>query len=713
LVWNDGTPTEISGARISAGFFTAMLQVAPRRGRAFTSADFQSGRRVAVVSYGFWKAHLGGSPGALGRVLHLNGQPYAVVGILGREFDVPAGTDIFLPLHYTPLEWSTTWRQVENGPSSAWGSSSGAAELVVWARLRSPVSWQRANAELAALSHGLPEGGAPAPRLSAQPVNNWVNGNITPIFADTLLGAMAFLLLLACANVANMNLARASARRHELALRAALGASGWRLMQMTLIESLVLALLGGVLGIAMARPMLRLLGTAAPKGFSANVTGYSRIGLNYHGMLLALVICAGAGILSGLAPAWRVLRDREGLKPVHAAPGRNGSEGGRARQLLVGAQAALALVLLTCTALMMTSFSHFASGARRFRPGGVLTFAVNLPATRYATAAQRVEFYRNLLQRLHAIPGVQSAVALTTTPFSNDGTNWITYAEASAPTSAHSAVEQDVSPGYFAALHIDLLGRRFRVDDTASAPGIVIVSATVARLRWPGQSAIGKHLRLGKHSPWLTVVGVAADAEYSWENQGATAAIYRPLQQAAPASSILAVRSQTPPASLAAAVRSQAAQLDPRLPLLNLRSLQADIAFGLAPIYLVGYMMSALGVIALILALAGLYGVAAYSAQRRLREMGVRAVCGARPSQLIGLMVSRGMRAVLTGLALGVIGAVLFERVSAGFFFGVQPGDPWPLLGAAALLVITALAASYLPARRAAASDPMRVLREE
>ncbi|MGH9487106.1 MAG: ABC transporter permease [Terriglobales bacterium] len=335
---------------------------------------------------------------------------------------------------------------------------------------------------------------------------------------------------------------------------------------------------------------------------------------------------------------------------------------------------------------MLTSFSHFAAGTRRFRPEGVLTFAVILPASRYATPAQRYRFYDELLGRLRGLPGVVSAAALTTTPYSNDGGDWVEYEDASAPATRHNGIVQNVSPRFFAALHVSLLsGRGFTAADNASAPPIAVVSRTLARLRWPGRNAVGQRIRVGKQGAWLTVVGVAADAEYEWTNHGALPSIYRPLAQAAPADSLIAVRSRVAPVSLAASIRQQAAKLDPQLPLLGMHSLQEDIAFGLAPIYLLGYMMSALGIVALVLALAGLYGVAAYSAQRRLRELGVRAVCGAQPPQLMRQMVSRALRAVCAGLVLGGLGAVLFEHAAAGF----------------------------VPAHRAALRDPMAVLREE
>ncbi|MGH9477088.1 MAG: ADOP family duplicated permease [Terriglobales bacterium] len=710
-IWTDGAPMQVSAVEVSPGFFSSVLEVRPQEGRSFTAADFQPGSsRAMIVSYGFWQARLGGAAGALGRVLHLNGQPYMVTGILSRQFDFLGNVDVWLPLRYTPLEWSTTWRQLQ----SPGARRTGAAELSALGRLRPQVSWARANAALASLSPRLPEGGAAAPRLHALSEDEFVNGNLTPRFMNALLGAMGFLLLLACANVANLNLAHASARQHEMALRSALGASGLRLVQMVLTESLVLSFLGGAAGVLLASPMLHLLGRGAPKGFSAEVTGYSRIGINYHVLLMAFAICAAAGIVSGLAPGWHLFRRPAGLVALRLSSSRSRGEGGRLRQVLVAAQTALALTLLACTGLMLTSFSHFAAGTRRFQPGGAVTFAVNLPAARYATPTQRDRFYDDLLGRLRNLPEIQSAVAFTTTPYSNDGGVWVHYTAASAPAHGYPAVEQNVSLGFFSSLHVGLLrGRSFTAGDRASAPLVAVVSQALARARWPSRSAVGERVRLGSGGPWLTVVGVAADAEYEWEDRGALPAVYRPLAQSAPTQSLIAVRSLTATATVATDARRQATALDPELPLLAMRTLQDDITFGLAPIYLLGYLMSALGIIALVLALAGLYGVTAYNAQRRLRELGVRAVCGARPRQLRRLMVSETLRAVAAGMALGGFGAVLFEHAAAGFFFGVQPGEPWAVAGAAAFLLIAALAASYLPAHRAAARDPMRVLRED
>ncbi|MGH9487107.1 MAG: ABC transporter permease [Terriglobales bacterium] len=336
MVWNNGAPMQVDAAEVSPGLFSKVLKVAPRWGHRSTSTDFLLGGRAVMVSYGFWKAHLGGEAGALGRVLHLNGQSYIVTGILGRQFDFLGNVDVWLPLQYTPLEWGTTWRQVQNQPAV----SAGATELEAVARLRPGVSWARANAWMAALAPQLPEDGEAAPRLRAVPENVFINGNLTPVLVHALLGAMAFLLLLACANVANLNLARASSRQHEMALRAALGARGARLVQMMLSESLVLAFLGGAVGVALAKLMLHLLGHGAPSGFSAQVTGYSRIGVNYHVLLVAFMVCAAAGILSGLAPAWRVLRRGGGLDALHAARANSGGEGGRTQQVLVGVQTA-------------------------------------------------------------------------------------------------------------------------------------------------------------------------------------------------------------------------------------------------------------------------------------------------------------------------------------------------------------------------------------
>lgn len=695
VVWKGRSPRQWTGARVAAGFFP-MLGVPAQWGRTFTATDQQPGQHVAILSYSLWQTQFGANRALIGKTLDLNGQLRTVVGIMPRHFSVPAGADVWLPLGYNPLDWSTAWDAA---------GRTRADRLHLLARLRPQATLAQAQAELKVFSATLaPSGHPPAqPHVVAFALNQVINGTLTPVFMDTLLAAMGFLLLLACANVANLNLARAAARRQELATRAALGARRGRLARQLLAEALLLALLGGVAGLGVARLALHALGAAFPGADARQIAGWAYVRLSPSVLLFTFLLCLLAAILSGLMPA---------LRAAAARP----RDSQRLRHVLLAAQTALALVLLTGSALMFTGFQHYARAGRQFAPAALVAGAVELPAAAYPDVNARARFYDQLLRGLQSTPGVRSAALFSAPPFSNNGVSWVSYKRSDAPQARPvGAVLQVISTGYFNQLHIPLLqGRQFTVADAASAQPVAIVSAPLAQGDWPGASVLGHEIQIQPGGRWLRVVGVAAGVEYDWTDNAPEAVIYRPAAQAAAAVTLIGVRGNLSTAAMSATLRGAVARLDSGLPLTQVQTLADTIYGGLAPVYVLGWMVAALGLIALVLALAGLLGVTAYNAGRRQREIGIRVACGARPAEVVRLVLRQNLGVALLGLVLGAGAAFAFTRVASGFFFGVHAeDDPWALPLAAGLLLVTALIACWLPARRAALADPTQVLRQE
>jgi putative ABC transport system permease protein len=698
-------PERLVGVQVSADFFR-MLDVKPILGRTFTAEEERPGHPAVILSHRLWKRRFGGDPDVLGRSLKLDGEQYSVVGVMSQDFSYPAPTEIWLPLALSPQQWSN---RAEDS-------------LEVVAKLRPGVSLRRAQAEVASISSRLAVAYPQTNKqlsLIVEPLRDYINGNLTPVFVLTLMGAVGLLLLLAAANVANLQLTRMTARQREVATRSALGARRARLVSQFLTESLLLASLGAGLGLVFSVWGMQWIAHTMPPDTARQIDGWDQIHLDTRVLLFAVAVTAFAGVLSGLAPAFQGSKVdlNEALKSSGAMTAANRSQ--RLRNVLVVAQVALALVLVVGAGLMVKGFHSILGAAQGFEPSSLLTMRVNLPKARYGAADRRAAFLEQALERLGRIPGVSAACTLTTPPFSNNGTDWENFTIPGSPASKRQpgAVVQAVSPGYFGALHISLFrGRDFTYGDGPNSLPVAIVDHKLAAQYWSGQDPLGRQLKLGgpdSKEPWLTVIGIVEDVEYDWTDNQAEPAIYRPFKQAAPTNAVLAVRTGVDPSSLVSTARLEMVGLDAELPVVDIKTLERVMVESMAGILEIGGIMSALGLIALVLAGVGVYGVMAYAVTQRTQEIGIRMALGAARGDVLKLMVQNAVILTLIGLAAGLAGAFAIGSLLSGFFYGVSPTDPATFLEVTLILGAVAMVAGYIPARRATKVDPMVALRYE
>ena len=696
-------PERLYGARVSAGFFRT-LGVRPILGRGILSEEDQpGGARVVVLSRGFWQRRFGAQPDILGQALTLDGERFTVVGVAPSDFRISrtAPYELWVPLALEPNR-----------------AGRGTHFLLVMARLKPGISIARAQADLTAISSRLarqyPENigwGAMVENLHARLMRE-----ARPALL-VLLAAVGLVLLIACANLANLLVARGAARQKEIAIRTALGAGRLRVVRQMLTESLLLALLGGGLGLLLALWGVNLLNAIIPAGIQplqaaradATVLGFT------------LLVSLATGVLFGLAPALNVSKPdlaqtlKEGGRSSSAA-GRHG----RLRDSLVVSEVALAMVLLAGAGLLIKSFMRLQQVDPGFRSESALTMELSLPQARYLKPQQRAAFYEQLLERIAGLPGVRAAGACTQLPLSGGETIWGLTIEGRpepGPGEVLQAGHRSVSPDYFRAMSIPLRrGRYFTAQDREGAPGVVIINETMANRFWPNQDPIGKRIRLGagrSGAPWIPIAGVVADVKYSGLDRQPGPEMFLPhLQNPSPRMAIV-VRAATEPASLATALRSAVTALDRDQPVANIRTLEKIVSDSVAPRRLTMLLLGIFAALALVLAGVGLYGVISYSVTQRTHELGVRMALGAQPSEVLRLVIGHGMILTMIGVAIGLAGAFALTRFLSSLLFGVTARDPATFLAVALALASVALAACYIPARRATRVDPMVALRYE
>lgn len=703
-----GDAVRLTALLVSHQYFDVM-KVQPLLGRFFLPEEDRDPRDyVVVLSYALWREKFGGDPHVVGRSILFNAHPHVIVGVAGPDL-------LPLPFSYQ-REPAEIYRPV--GEPFGKGARDG-RHLETWVRLRPGVTIAQAQAELnvrsAQMAKDHPDTDANvAARISL------LRDDMTRTTRPALLvlqGAVLMLMLIACANIANLLLARSSARRRELAIRGALGAGAGRLAMMLLTESLVLGVLGTICGLVLAG-----WGTAGMSALASHVLADAgSIAIDWRVLLCALLLCFAATILFGSAPVLRLRHTRleDVLRNTTRVVGdsRNGL-----RRWLAALQIALALLLLVATGLLGKSFLRLQAVNPGFNPQGVLTASVALPLTSYSTGASVVRFYDRLLGQLRSLPGVDRAALATVVPLSGNFDR-TAFQIAGKPVAADEAVSPDryiVSPGYFEALRIQLLqGRLLTAQDDGDHAPVCLISDTAARKWFPGQSPLGRSVRAGSgsgpfdSSPFREIVGVVGDiAQYSL-GLPPTPQIYMPYAQFPDRYVTLLLRTDGEPLSLAGAVRKTVLSLDAEQPVYDVKTL-ADIVSGTIATRRVGvWLLSAFALAALLLAAVGTYGVVSYSVSQRTSEFGIRIALGAAPADVVRNAIADTLRMVAAGVAAGVAGSYVMAKWISGFLFGVSATDAGTFVAVPILLALVALAACYVPVRRAALVDPVIALRTE
>jgi len=719
------SPQHLRAGRVTSDFFK-VLAVQPRLGRTLLPEDDVAGRdHVALLSYGLWQ-RLGSDPQIVGQTIRLDSTPYTVVGVLPLDFDFS------IPDYYGPRDlWVPAVLPRDN-------SQRAHNYLNVLARLKPGVTTRQAAADLNAIaarlrreystSSGQAWGAAPEMEkhensgviagAKIEPLHDEIYGDIAPLLW-ILFGAVGFVLLIACANVANLHLARASARKKEIALRMTLGAGRQRVVRQLLTESALLALLGGGLGLLLATWGVRALSGLQPAGLPHGTNLSIDVAVLVYSLGLSLV----AGLIFGLAP---VLHSWGSLDESLRQGGRTsagGTHDSRVRSMLMVSEVALSAVLLIGAGLLLRSFVKLLSVKPGFEIQGILTLNLNLPSYSYPQAWQQAAFYSELLERARSLPGVKTAGVINDLPLSSDrdSDSFTIEGRTAANGSRHTGSSQDrlVSPDYFRAMGIPrIAGRTFTVTDTSPSPPVVVVSSSFAHRFFPNANPLGQHLTFGETGPWATIVGVVGDVRDLGLDTDPDIDIYAPYQQSVlPYNPLnymtLVIRAGGDPRSLAAGIINTLHGLDRDLPLPVPEPMAVVYAGSLEARRFDLLLLGTFAAIAVILAGVGIYGVISYSTAQRTHEVGIRMALGAAAKDVFLQVVGRGLLLTTLGVAIGLAGALALARVLRNMLYGVTSGDPATFVGVSALVMVTAALACYVPARRATKVDPIVSLRYE
>ncbi|MEK6322871.1 MAG: ABC transporter permease [Acidobacteriota bacterium] len=691
-----GEPERILTMPVTASFFPAVGKY-PALGRAFSAEEEQAGKnRVAVLSDGLWKRRFGADPQLPGQSLTLNGYRFTVIGIMPADFQFPqfpAKTELWIPLTY--------------GDSVL--SSEAMDFFEVIGRIKPDFTLAQAQAQMDIVFHRLQHVSAKSQdrdRIQLAPIIDLFVRDLRPALL-ILLGAVAFLLLIACANVANLLLARAAHRQKEIAIRSALGATRWRLARQWLTESLLLALMGGGVGLLMAVSSTKALVAISP----AYIPRAGEIRIDGWVLGFALAVSLLTGVLFALAPAVRFSRQdlSQGLKE-----NANSSASGKpfSRRLLVVAEVALSLVLLVGAGLLIQSFVRLRETKPGFNPANVLTLNLWLPRATYAQPQRRATFYQQLIERVEAVPDVQSVGAVNTLPLSQAARFFIHFTvEGRGSEHESSGGYRVVSPEYFQAMEIPLLqGRDFTIQDNAQAPRVVLINEALARRDFSDGDPIGKRLKIGSLPGPHEIVGVVGSVSQSLD-QPAEPEFYLPHAQRPLAYMSIVVRTAGDPRRPISAVRQAVWEMDKEQPVNNIRTIEQVLGDSLSQRRFPTILLGVFAGVALVLAAVGIYGVVSYTVTQRTHEIGIRMALGAQAGNVLKLMVSQGMVPVVIGVCAGLPAAFALTRVLSSLLFGMSATDPVTFGGVALLLTVVALFACYIPARRATKVDPMVALR--
>lgn len=700
-------PERLLGAQVTWQWFE-VFGVRPILGRVFRSEEDQpNANNEVVLAYATWKRLFGGDPAIVGKALQLNQQSYRVVGVMGPEFRWPDRADLWAPIGLAPSEFSAGNRFNESyfvvasmKPGITFSQAKAFVQLVTWQDIEHD-------------PHGAYAKDA-GWGMFIVPLTEFIFGDLrTPLFI--LLGAVGFVLLIACSNIAGLMLAKATSGAKELAIRAALGANRWRLIRQAMAESLLLAGAGVLTGLVLAFQGIPALLALAPRDLAAGLT------IHIDGYVLLFTIGVGvlAGLISGVGPAWFGSRTdphaalNEGGRSETAGRGRQ-----RMRGLLVVGELALALVLLVGAGLLVKSFSRMQEVNTGFEPHGVMTAALALPETQYSGKEKQTAFFRSVLERLQNMPGITSAAVAAPLPFS--GSNWAGSfnidgrVEGPGDPGPH-ANQRYVTAGYFAAMRIPLReGRYFTDDDRKGAEPVALIDENLARQYWPGQDPVGRRVRRGSSAPWERIVGLVGHVKHSaLVGDGDKGVIYHPLLQTPGPDVFLVAKTSGNVTALAGAIREAVHAVDANQPVHDLKSMDERIAESLGPRRFAVTLLGIFAGVSLLMAALGLYALISYTVARRTHEIGIRMALGAQRREVLGLVVSYAMRLAGLGVLLGAAVAFVLARLLSSQLYDVSAFDPGTFALTGLGLGLTAMAASYLPARRATKVDPMVALRYE
>ncbi|HEX8149526.1 MAG TPA: ABC transporter permease [Pyrinomonadaceae bacterium] len=691
-------PVRAVGATVTANFFD-VLGATPQAGRAFLEGEDRAGRdRVVILSDRLWRRNYGADPGVVGQDILLGGEKYQVVGVMPPSVQYPAASvELWVPLVFSD-------RQL---------GSRGSHAFLVLGRLKPGVSFEQAQEQMSTIGRVL-EQQYPGPQEGRNVVlvrveEEAVQG-IRPALL-MLLGAVGFVLLIACTNVANLLLARAAARRKEVAIRSALGAGRWRLMRQFLTESVVLALLGGAAGLLVARWTLQALSTLA----SGYLSRPGEVGLDWKVLAFTAALSVVSGVVAGLAPAFHVSRAdvQETLKESGNAG--SSARGTWLRSGLAVAEVASALVLLVGAGLLVKSFLRLQSVEPGLRPERVLTMRVSLPTTRYDTPQKMSLFYREVLERVSALPGVEDAGVINMLPLQRYGANGEIRVEGRAPLPPGRVPLTEyrrASAGYFKALGIPLqAGRLFEPADEAEAARPVVVSRELVRTFFPDGDALGKRIGLGDE--WWTIIGVVGDVKQSGLTQPSRPELFIPYTAYPADGMTLVVRGAADPAEMTAAVRREVQAVDPNQPVYNVRTMEEVIDLSIANRRLNMTLLTIFAGLATLLAVVGIYSVMSYLVTQHTREIGIRVALGASRANILKLVLGQGLALTLVGVGVGALAAFGLTRLMSSLLYEVEGSDPLTYVSVSLLLTLVALVACYIPARRATKVDPLVALRYE
>jgi predicted permease len=702
-------PETILGSRVTSGFF-GLLGVQPMYGRVFTADEDHPGKNhEAILTYKLWKEKYGADPKVVGRTMNLDGTPYEIVGVMGPQMHKPDFAQVWMPMGLTPEEAAVR----------------GEHHYMTVARLKSGVTVAQAQREMKTISERLAQmypaddKGWGAQVLT---VRDDLVGDVRPALL-MMLGAVAFVLLIACANVANLLFGRAFARRKEIAIRSALGASRNNVTQLLLLESVMVSVTGGALGLVTAHFGIELL----LKFFADKLPRMGEIGLNGSVLLFTLALSLVTGLVAGLLPALNMTRGdlADALKQGLGRMDADGSSG-FTRSALVTVEVALSLVLLIGAGLMVRSLLKLQNADAGFDERNVLTMNVNVPRGQFAVPAQETQFFTDVLDRVQALPGVDAAAAIDNLPLEG-GSNQPIMAEGRpvVPMAEQPEVSvRVVTPGYFRAMRIPVLeGRDIEASDTPDSQAVVVISKSMAKQFWPNGGTIGRRLKLSFFpDKERMVVGVVGDVKQNGlDSTAGIATLYWPIAQMGdsangpwrPFGLTLAVRTSVPPLNLATALSGAVAQVNSNIAVDNVMTLEDFVGGTLTQHRFNMQLLTIFGMLALVLCTIGIYSVLAYSVKRRMREIGVRLALGASMRDVAGLVVLQGMKPTLAGVGIGIAVALAMGKVASSLIYGVSARDTETFVAVTLLLILVSFAASLVPALRATRVNPLTVLREE